>query len=243
MFLRPEIGDRQNNVLLASLEAGDGERLSPDLQDLDLDIRHRVFDAARSIDYVYFPHSCIISIHTRMQDGMAVEISAVGREGLVGLPVFLADGQTPSTAFCQVRGRSSRIGAAAFRAAALASPRMTALLLRYTQAVLTQVGQSAACNRIHSIEQRCARWLLTIHDGVDGDAFDLTQEFLGEMLGVRRPRVSVAAGLLQRAGVIRYSRGRVEIVDRAGLEDAACECYGVITGEYARLFNSETTRQ
>ena len=132
----------------------------------------------------------------------------------------------------------TRIGAEAFRQAVQDSVPLTALLLRYTQARLTHLSQSAVCNRVHSIEERCARWLLMTHDAVPGDRFELTQEFLAEMLGVRRAGVSIAAGILQRAGFIRYSRGRIEVVDRAGLESAACECYGVIAREYERLIGS-----
>ena len=209
----------------------------PDLEELDVALRHGVFCADGPIRHVYFPVSCVISVHTRMQDGVAVEIVTVGREGMVGLPIFLGGGQTPTTAFCQIAGRSLRMSADAFRAALAVNPVLNTLLLRYTQALLTQVSQSAACNRVHPVEERCARWLLSTHDNVAGEGFELTQEFLAEMLGVRRPRVSVAASILQRAGFIRYSRGRIQIVDRAGLEGAACECYGVIAREYARLFD------
>lgn len=207
----------------------------PHLEQLEVAVRHEVFNPNRPIAHVYFPQTCVISVHTRMRDGIAVEIAAVGREGMVGLPLLLGGKTTPATAFCQISGQSLRIEAEAFRAAMAVSPHFRAVLLRYTQALLTRVSQSAACNRVHSIEERCARWLLSTHDSVDGEFFELTQEFLAEMLGVRRPRVSVAAGILQRAGLIRYSRGRVQIVDRAGLEDASCECYGVIAREQARL--------
>jgi CRP-like cAMP-binding protein len=173
-----------------------------------------------------------------MRDCAAVEIATVGNEGMVGLEIFLGGEHTPAAAFCQVQGRAARIAADVFRQLARDSSPFTALLLRYTQAVLTQVAQSAACNRVHSIEERCARWLLMTHDRVPGDRFELTQEFLAEMLGTRRPSVSVAASILQRAGFIRYSRGRVEIVDRAGLESAACECYAVIASEYERLIGA-----
>jgi CRP-like cAMP-binding protein len=225
-----------SNQLIKALPNADRVRILPALEHLDLKVRHPVFSADQPIEYIYFPHDCLISIHTRMQDGVAVETATVGREGIVGLPVFLGGHQTPLAAFCQVAGRSSRMPADAFLAAVRASPAFTALLLRYTQALLTQVSQSAACNRVHAVEERCARWLLMTHDRVRRDVFDLTQEFLGEMLGVRRPRVSMAASILQRAGFIRYSRGRVVIVDRAGLESAACECYGVIAREFGRLF-------
>ena len=209
----------------------------PHLEQLEVAVRHEVFDANRPIAHVYFPQSCVISVHTRMRDGVAVEIAAVGRVGMVGLPIFLGGQTTPATAFCQISGSSLRMEADAFRAAVAVSPGLNAVLLRYTQALVTRVSQSAACNRVHSIEQRCARGLLSTHDSVDGEFFELTQEFLAEMLGVRRPRVSVAAGILQGAGLIRYSRGRVHIVDRAGLESASCECYGVIAREQARLFD------
>ena len=213
------------------------QQMLPYLEELDVALRHEVFSADGPIEHVYFPLSCVISVHTRMQDGIAIEIVAIGREGMVGLPIFLGGQQTPATAFCQIAGRALRIDAAAFRAAVAVNPVLNMILLRYTQALLTQVSQSAACNRVHPIAERCARWLLATHDNVDGESFELKQEFLAEMLGVRRPRVSVAAGILQRAGLIRYSRGRLQVIDRAGLESAACECYGVISREYARLFD------
>jgi len=225
------------NDLIALLPVEEREKMLPHLEQLDIAVRQEVFQANRPIEHVYFPQTCVISIDTRMSDGVAVEIVAVGREGMVGLPVFLGGQQTPATGFCQVSGRSLRMGADAFRAAVADNPTFNAILLRYTQALLTQVSQSAACNRVHTIEERCARWLLTTHDSVHREFFELTQEFLAEMLGVRRPSVSIAASILQRAGFIRYSRGRVQVVDRAGLESAACECYGVITREYARLLD------
>jgi CRP-like cAMP-binding protein len=228
-----------SNALIALLAVEDRAKMRPYFEELDVEVRHGVFEADVPIQHVYFPLSCVISVHTEMRDGTAVEIVAVGREGVVGLPVFLGGDQTPATAFCQVPGRSLRMEANAFRAAVAINPVLNTLLLRYTQALLTHVSQSAACNRVHPVEERCARWLLTTHDSVGGESFELTQEFLAEMLGVRRPRVSVAASILQRAGFIRYSRGRVQVVDRAGLESAACECYGVITREYTRLFALE----
>ena len=225
------------NTLITLLPAEERQQMLPFLEELDVALRREIFRADGPIEHVYFPLSCVISIHTRMQDGIAVEIVTVGREGMVGLPIFLGGERTPARAFCQIAGRALRIEAAAFRAAVAVNPVLNTILLRYTQAVLTQVSQSAVCNRVHPIEERCARWLLSTHDNVDGQDFELTQEFLAEMLGVSRPRVSVAAGILQRAGLIRYSRGRVQVVDRAGLEGAACECYGIIAREYARLFD------
>jgi CRP-like cAMP-binding protein len=211
------------------------EKLGRQLEVLDMEVRHCVFEPDQPSQYVYFPLSGVISIHTKLRDAVAVEVATVGREGMAGLEVFLSGEQMPASAFCQIAGRAARITADAFRELVRECPPLTTLLLRYTQATLVQVAQSAVCNRVHSVEERCARWLLMTHDRVPGDRFELTQEFLAEMLGVRRPSVSIAASILQRAGFIRYSRGRIEIVDRVGLESAACECYGVIAREYERL--------
>lgn len=232
--------NHSENRLIRALPPEVSEKLGQRLEVLDMEVRHCVFEADRPSQYVYFPLSGVISVHTKMHDGMAVEVATIGREGMVGLEVFLGGGQTPASAFCQIAGRAARIGADAFREVVRDNAPLTTLLLRYTQATLVQVAQSVACNRLHLIEERCARWLLMTHDRVSGNRFDLTQEFLAEMLGVRRPSVSIAASILQRAGFIRYSRGRVEIVDRAGLESAACECYSVIAREYERLIGSAT---
>jgi CRP-like cAMP-binding protein len=223
------------NRLVRALPSDEAKKLDAQLEVLDMELRHSVFKPDQPSQYVYFPLSGVISVHTRMREGVAVEIATIGREGMVGLEIFLGGEQTPASAFCQVAGRAARIGADAFRQVVRDSVPLTALLLRYTQATLTQVSQSVACNRLHSIEERCARWLLMTHDRVEGNRFELTQEFLAEMLGVRRASVSIAASILQRAGFIRYSRGRIEVVDRAGLERAACECYGVVAREYDRL--------
>jgi CRP-like cAMP-binding protein len=230
--------DHSENRLLRVLPPDASEKLGQQLEVLDMEVRHSLFEPDRPSQYVYFPLSAVISVLAKMREGVAVEIATVGREGMVGLEVFLGGEQTPASAYCQIAGRAARIGADAFREVVRDSASLTTLLLRYTQAMLTQVAQSVACNRVHSLEERCARWLLATHDRVSGNRFDLTQEFLAEMLGVRRPSVSIAASILQRAGFIRYSRGRIEIVDRAGLESAACECYGVIAREYERLIGS-----
>jgi CRP-like cAMP-binding protein len=230
--------DYSENRLLRALPPDVSETLGRRLEVLDMEVRHSVFEPDRPSQHVYFPLSAVISVVAKMGEGVAVEIATVGREGIVGLEVFLGGGQTPASAYCQVAGRTARIGADAFREVVRDSAPLTTVLLRYTQATLTQVGQSVACNRVHLLEERCARWLLMTHDRVSGDQFLLTQEFLAEMLGVRRPSVSIAASILQRAGFIRYSRGLIEILDRVGLESAACECYGVIAREYERLIGS-----
>ena len=223
------------NRLLQALPPVESEKLGAQSEVLDMEIRHRVFEPDQPSEYVYFPLSGMISVHTRMSDGIAVELATIGREGMAGLEIFLGGEQTPASAFCQIPGRAARIGAEAFREVVRDSAPLTALLLRYTQATLTQVFQSAACNRIHSIEERCARWLLMTHDRVGRDEFRLTQEFLATMLGVRRATVTVAAGILQEAGLIRYRRGVVTIVKRESLEETACECYRVIRNDYERI--------
>jgi CRP-like cAMP-binding protein len=230
--------EHSENRLLRALPPGELRKLTARCEVLDLEVRYCIFEPDRPSEYVYFPLSSVISVHTKMREGMVVEVATVGREGMVGLEIFLGGQQTPASAFCQIAGPAVRINTDEFCQTVRDSAPLTALLLRYTQAVLTQVSQSVACNRVHSVEERCARWLLMTHDRVNGDRFDLTQEFLAEMLGVRRPTVSIAASILQRAGFIRYSRGRVEVVDRAGLESATCECYGVIAREYDRLIGS-----
>ena len=172
---------------------------------------------------------------TYLKDGASVEMATVGLEGMVGLPVFLGTDTMPSRAFGQVAGDSLRITTAAFTAEVKRNGPLVRVLNRYTQALFNQVAQTTACNRVHLVEQRCARWLLQTHDRVGSDRFSLTQEFLAQMLGVRRTGVSAAAGLLQKAGLIRYARGRITVLDRPGLESAACECYRVIKREFDRL--------
>jgi CRP-like cAMP-binding protein len=188
-----------------------------------------------SSSHVYFPIGVVISLVTSMEDGTAVELATVGREGMVGLPVFLGTGSLPIQAFGQIPGEALRVTAEAFRAEIKRNGPLVQVLNRYMQALFIQVAQVAACNRVHLVEQRRARWLLQTHDRVGADQFLLTQEFLAQMLGVRRAGVSVAAGLLQKAGLIRYARGRITILDRPGQESAACECYRVVRREFDRL--------
>ncbi len=223
------------NRLLVALPPEDYQALRPRLAMVALAARQQLHEPGTHIDYVYFPVDGVLSLVTTMQDGVAVEIATVGNEGMVGLPVFLGVGASPVRTFCQVPGHAQRMEAEAFRAAVTAHPSLHDLLHRYTQAVINQIAQSAACNRIHSIEQRCARWLLMTHDRVMVDQFPLTHEFLAQMLGVRRATVTETAGRLQQAGLITYRQREMTIRDRAGLEAAACECYGAIREEYQRL--------
>jgi len=168
-----------------------------------------------------------------------VEAATVGNEGLVGLAAFLGDGAMTTRCLTQIAGDAQRLSADAFVQVIAESPALAALLRRYTQAFINQLAQSVACNRLHLIDQRCARWLLMTHDRVGGgDSFDLTQEFLSYMLGVRREAVSGASRALQERGFIRYRRGHISVLDRAGLEGAACECYGDTRADYERLFET-----
>jgi CRP-like cAMP-binding protein len=228
---RPE----SQNRLLAALPPEVSARLLPHLETVALGLKDIVYAANEPIEHVYFPINGMISMVSLMEDGQAVEVGTIGNEGMVGLPVFLGAESTPGQAFSQVPGEALRMTAEAFTQEVLPEGPLRALLHRYTQALIVQIAQSSACNRLHTDEQRCARWLLMTHDRVGADQFLLTQEFLAEMLGVRRARVNAVAGSLRTGGLIRYSRGLMTILDRRGLEEAACACYGIIKAEYDRL--------
>ena len=223
------------NQLLAALPPAELQRLVPHLERVELAQREAVFEPHLPIPYVYFPETAVLSLTSILRDGGTVEIGTSGREGMAGLPVFLGDDAGTIRAFAQIPGAAIRIEAVAFaRLAGVAGPFHT-LLLRYTQAFLTQVAQTAVCNAAHLVEQRCARWLLMTHDRVDGDEFPLTHEFLAFMLGVRRAGVTLAMGGLQDARLVHYVRGRVTVADRLGLERTSCECYAVVRAQYDRL--------
>jgi CRP-like cAMP-binding protein len=229
--------DSGQNRLLAALPAHEYERLRPHLERTSLGIKESLYEANQPISSVYFPCNVVISLLTVMEDGAAVEVGTIGNEGMVGLPIVLGTETFPGKAFCQIPGAAMRMEAQqAFREEIRRDGPLQDLVRRYTHTLFTQVAQSAACNRLHSIEERCARWLLMAHDRVGADEFALTQEFLSQMLGVRRPSVSIAAGMLQKAGFIRYRRGKIAVLDRPGLESASCECYQVIRQEFDRLF-------
>jgi CRP-like cAMP-binding protein len=227
----PAMGNR----LLDSLPRPDLERLRPHLEAVSVGVKHVVYEPNGPIKHVYFPINCVISLVTYLEDGASVEMATIGLEGMVGLPIFLGTDTMPSRAFGQVPGDALRITAAAFTEEIERNGPLVRVLNRYTQALFNQVAQTTACNRVHLVEQRCARWLLQTHDRVGSDQFSLTQEFLAQMLGVRRSGVSAAAGLLQKAGLIRYARGWITVLDRPGLESASCECYRVIKREFDRL--------
>ena len=228
---------RPRNRLLASLPAADFAQLAPALERVMLEVREVVFDVDQPITHVYFPESGVISVLGIMADGTAVETATVGPEGFVGLPVFLGTDRTSAQAFAQVPGPALWMTADAFRTAVDRSAALTRALHRYTQALFTLVAQSSACNRVHTMPERLARWLLHTHDRVGEDTFPLTHQFLSQMLGVRRATVTEGMGALQEAGSIAYEMGRVHVVDRAALERTACECYAIIVREFDRLLD------
>ncbi|MFZ5893894.1 MAG: Crp/Fnr family transcriptional regulator [Myxococcota bacterium] len=223
------------NRLLGSLPQDEVDAILPHLEPILLQPRNVVIDVNTPIEYVYFPEDGVVSIVSVMTDGSVVEVATIGNEGMIGLPVFLKATRTLSQAFCQVPGSAFRLPSAIFRDVA-SRGKFNDLMHRYAQALFAQVSQSAACNRLHLAEERFARWILMTHDRVGGDDFQLTQDFLSQMLGVRRATVSEVAAQAQRDGLIRYHRGHMTIVNRKGLEARACECYAIIQAEFDQLF-------
>jgi CRP-like cAMP-binding protein len=223
------------NHLLDALPREVYERVRPRLVAVSLAPKDVVYEPHGPIPHVIFPTGSVVSLVAIMDDGMKYELTSVGREGMVGLPAFLETETAPYLAFTQVPGAALRLDAGVFHDAIGASTPSVRLLHRFSQVLFNQVAWSAACGHAHSVVQRCARWLLMTHDRVGSGQFLLTQEFLAQMLGVRRAGVNEAAGALQKAGLIRYTWGRVTILDREGLEAASCECYRHIRGEYKRL--------
>jgi CRP-like cAMP-binding protein len=228
-------GCPSTNRLLAALPQAEYLRLLPHLETVSLAHRQSLYDAHTPIPYVWFIERGVASVIRATQEGALIEIVAIGNEGMVGLPVFLGAESTPSQSFVQIPGAGLRMRATVFRREVRAGTPLHDLLHRYAQTLINQMAQGMVCNRLHSVAQRCARWLLLTHDRVDSDQFPLTQQFLALMLGVRRASVGTVAGKLQKAGLIRYRRGVITILDRPGLEAAACECYRVIEAEYDRL--------
>src|SRR5262249_23637303 len=194
-----------------------------------------------AIEHVYFPLSGVMSLVVQMADNATVEVGTIGNEGMVGTPVLLGVDRSPTKAFCQVPGECLRMSIAEFKQEIEAEDGVFRRLLnRYAQALINQISQSVGCNHLHSVEERTCRWLLMTHDRVGKDEFLLTQEFLAQMLGVRRSSVTVAAGLLEKAGLITYKRGRIRVLDRERLEQASCECYRIVSREYERLLLNNT---
>lgn len=224
------------NRLLHALQASDGELRLDSLEFLPLDLKQKLYTPNLPIEHVYFPVDGVLSMLAVLEEGFMVEVATVGNEGMIGLPIFLGANSTPGVAFSQVPGSAYRISAEEFKRNLEEVSGFSRVLHRYTQALMTQISQGNACNRVHNNKQRCARWLLLSHDRVGKDEFKLTQEFLSQMLGVRRATVNEVAGQLSRAGAISYKRGIVRVVDRLRLEAESCLCYSIIRDEYDRMY-------
>jgi CRP-like cAMP-binding protein len=222
------------NLLLEALPEADRERLARHLEHVPLTLGMTIYEADEAINHVYFPVSGIVSMVSTMAEG-TVEVGTVGREGMTGVPIVLHASSMPTRAFVQVEGDALCIPAESLQREMRAIPALERVLQRYALALFDQAAQSAACNRLHSLEARCARWLLSTHDRLGSDVLPLKQSFLAEMLGVHRPAVTVAAGVLQHAGIIRYTRGKVTIVDRRALERASCACYEITRRSFEQL--------
>jgi CRP-like cAMP-binding protein len=196
-------------------------------------------EVGENIDDAYFITNGVVSMVNEPDAGDIVEFATIGNEGMVGFPILMGTFSMPSRVIVQVAGSGLRIGASDLLACLRETPILHRLLMRHVMAVLNQIAQSTSCNRLHQVQERCARWLLHTHDRVHGNSFVLTHEFLGQMLGVHRPTVTVAARMLQQAGLINYARGKIEVIDRAGLEAASCNCYRLIVDQYERLLEED----
>jgi CRP-like cAMP-binding protein len=222
------------NLLLDALPSEDRARIQGHFERVPLPLGMTIYEADQAITHVYFPLRGIVSMVSAMPEG-TVEVGTVGREGMTGVPIVLQADSMPTRAFVQVEGAALCTSAETLRRDMRESPALERLLQRYALALFDQAAQNAACNRLHVLEARCARWLLMSHDRVGTDVVPLKQTFLAQMLGVHRPAVTVAAGTLQHAGMIRYTRGKVTIVDRRALEGAACGCYEITRRSFEQL--------
>jgi CRP-like cAMP-binding protein len=233
---------QSQNRLLASLSAADYELLEPYLQPVDLKFKQTLYAADQAVKWVYFLEAGVASHVCEMSNGDAAEIGAIGNEGVVGLPVLFGDTQGPTWNYMQVAGRGLRIKSDVFWEQMERSNTLRLAILHYAHAYVNLLGQSAACAHFHSLEARCCRWLLMVHDRMHTDTFPLTHEFLAMMLGVRRAGVSLAASALKRIGLIKYTRGEVTILDYEGLRHRTCECYEISKREFDRLLGQKPRR-
>jgi CRP-like cAMP-binding protein len=229
------IHDPKANHLLAVLPEADWLRIAPQLVLTELPLGHVVYESGDHLGHVYFPTTSIVSLLYVMEDGASAEIAIVGNEGIVGIALFMGGETTPSRAIVQSAGHGYRLSAKVLKEEFARGGPIQHLLLRYTQALITQMAQTAVCNRHHTIEQQLCRWLLLSIDRLPSNELTMTQELISNMLGVRRSGVTEAALKLQNAGVIRYSHGHISVLDRPALEKHACECYAVVKREFDRL--------
>lgn len=233
----PRAPDPAKNAIIGALPEDERKRLLAVCEPLEVALRHQVYAPEQPIDHLYFPLSAVFSHVALVDDEVVVEVGTIGREGVAGLPAFLGATRSPNTVFCQVPGAALRVSTADLFQVLTGGGILHNRLHRYTQAMIIQLAQNVACNRMHTTEERAARWLLMTRDRVDSDEFPLTQQFLAQMLGVRRPTVSLTAGILQTAGLISYTRGVITITDPKGLEDAACVCYDTLRQQFDALLS------
>jgi CRP-like cAMP-binding protein len=230
---------RNGNIILAAIPDREYAQMRDRLEPVELSVKDIIYRPAEPMRHVYFPTTAVFSMIAEADGEAGVEVATIGREGMAGLPVFLGVPASPNTVFAQIPGVALRMRADHLHEVLTGDGELHGQLHRYIQATMVLLAQNVACNRLHSTEERAARWLLMTADRVDADRFPLTQEFLAQMLGVRRATVSLTAGLLHHAGLISYRRGVITIDDRAGLHDAACECYDIVRAEFDKLTKSD----
>jgi len=231
------------NHLLAALPTAEFERLVAHLELVPMRLGDMLYEPGGLLQHAYFPTTAIVSLHYVMESGASAETAGVGNEGVVGVSLFMGGETTPSSAVVQTAGHGYRLPGRLLKREFGRAGLMQRLMLRYTQALITQMTQTAACNRHHSVAQQLCRWLLLTLDRIPSHELVMTQELVASMLGVRREGITEAAGMLQRAGVIRYRRGHIAVLERAGLETRACECYAVVKKELGRLLSDVQYRQ
>jgi len=241
-FAMPVSSSPQQNHLLAALPAAEFDRLAPELELVPMALGEALYESGGHLQHVYFPTTSIVSLLYVMENGASAEIAIVGNEGILGVSLFMGGETTPNRAVVQSAGHGYRLKAQLLKQEFRRAGPVMDLLLRYTQALITQMAQTAACNRHHSIDQQLCRWLLLSLDRLSTRELTMTQELIANMLGVRREGVTEAAGKLQRAGIIRYSRGHITVLDRDRLERDVCECYAVVKKEFDRLLSDLPVR-
>ena len=235
------LSDPSENRLIAALAERDRQRWLPQLEPVELRLGQALYESGDTLSHVYFPTTAIVSLLYVMENGASAEIAVVGNEGIVGISLFMGGESTPSRAVVQSAGQAYRLASQAIKEEFKRAP-VLHLLLRYTQALITQMAQTAVCNRLHSLDQQLCRWLLLSLDRLQGNELVMTQELIANMLGVRRQGVTEAALKLQKVDLIRYARGRIAVLDRKGLEKRTCECYAVVKNEYDRLLSGKAAK-
>ena len=236
------LNNPKKNHILAALSGAEWQRWQPLLEHVELPLGHVLYEPGKTLSHMYFPTTAIISLLYVMENGASAEIAVVGNDGLVAVSMFMGGGSTPSRAVVQSAGHGFRLKAEDMKKEFDRGGAVLHLLLRYTQALITQMSQTAVCNRHHSLDQQLCRWLLLSLDRLEGDELVMTQELIANMLGVRREGVTESATKLQTAGLIRYTRGRISVLDRPGLEKRTCECYAVVKKEYDRLLPNKIAK-